>query len=595
MKFFKKGKNFFNSFIVWRIKNIKDQQFLIFLSIICGFLSGIIAVFIKNLVYFIETLLVFNPGNAQFNVLFFVYPIFGILLVLLFKKYVVKKETGYGIPNVLQSISTHSGIMPGRNIFAPAIASSITLGFGGSVGMEGPSVNTGAAIGSNLGKRFGLKYKHLVLLIACGSSAAIAALFKAPITGVVLSLEILMIDLSMASLIPLLIASVTGTLTSYFFMGTNVIYHIESIDKFNFSDIPYFALLGVFCGFVSVYFTRILMIFDKVFTKLKKPYLKLIVGGSLLGILVLLFPALYGEGYMQINQCLRGDMSFIFDNSIFSDFKNTACIGLVLLAVIVLLKVIATSLTFSAGGVGGIFGPTLFLGAGSGLLFANFADFLKIEQLSRTNYALAGMTGLLAGVMHAPLTGIFLIAEITSGYHLIVPLIITAAVAYLTVRFFFQYSVDAISLAEKGELITHDKDKAVLGLMKIEGLIESNFIKVKPDYTLAELVRAISQSNRNIFPVVDDHDMLLGIVFLNDIRNIVFDTSLYQRIHVRDIMFMPEPIVNPDESMEEVARKFEKTDNYNLPVVKDGKYIGFVSRANVFSEYRRLIKTFSEE
>ncbi|HOY31469.1 MAG TPA: chloride channel protein [Bacteroidales bacterium] len=591
----KKGKKIVDRFMVWRIRHISDRNLLMLLSMFCGFVSGVFAVFIKNFVYFIESLKFIEESNGIIHYELFFYPVIGIFLAILFKKYIVKKDLRYGIPGVLSAISRQSGYIPPQNIYAPAIATSVTLGFGGSVGMEGPAVNTGGAIGSNIGRWMGLQYKQIVLLIACGSAASIAGLFKAPVTGVVFALEVLMIDLSMASLVPLLIASVTGTLTSYFFLGQNVIYHISALDPMDFSNLPYYAVLGIFCGFISVYFTRVLMFFNKYFNRVKNIYVRMLVCGVLLGGLVLLLPALYGEGYHQINLCLKGQTQFVFDNSFFGSFSNSMGAVIIILAAIIVFKVIATSLTFSAGGVGGIFGPTLFLGAVTGLLFTLVVSYLNIGNIPATKFALAGMTGILTGVMHAPLTGIFLIAEITDGYHMIVPLIITASISYLTIKSFIPYSVDAIELAEKGELITHDKDKTVLNLMKIDKLIETNFITVSPDDYLGQLVKVIARSERNIFPVVDHDNNLMGIIFLNDIRDIIFNQSLYGKLFVHNLMFMPSPIVDPDESMEEVAMKFEKTDNYNLPVVKNGKYIGFVSRANFFSQYRQMIKQFSEE
>ncbi|MBP8041207.1 MAG: chloride channel protein [Bacteroidales bacterium] len=590
-----KGKKTIERLLVWRLKHLSDRNFLMILSVFCGFISGIFAVFTKNLVFFIESLTLFDKNPGQLHYEYFFYPIIGIWLTILFKKYVVKKQLIYGIPGVLRSISRESGYMSPKSIYSPAVASSITLGFGGSVGMEGPAVNMGGAIGSNVGRWLGLKYNHIVLLMACGSAAAIAGLFKAPIAGVVLALEVLMIDLSLASLVPLLIAAVTGTLTSYFFLGQNNIYSIAPFDPIDFSNLLFFAVLGIFCGFISVYFTRVLKFFDKHLNKIKNTYIRLFVGGGILGGLILLLPSLYGEGYHQINQCLRGNYDFVFGNNPFGFLGNGVGAAIILLAAIIIFKVIATSLTFSAGGVGGIFGPTLFLGAVTGLLFALLVGFLDIKELPATKFALAGMTGLLAGVMHAPLTGIFLIAEITGGYQMIIPLIITASISYLTIRSFIPYSVDAIELAEKGELITHDKDKSVLNLMKIDKLIETNFITVSPDDYLGQLVKVIARSERNIFPVVDKENNLLGIIFLNDIRGVIFNQALYGKLFVHNLMFMPSPLVDPDESMEDVAMKFEKTDNYNLPVVKDGKYLGFVSRANFFSQYRQMVKQFSED
>lgn len=588
-----KIKTLIATFNNWRLTHISDRTFIIMLSILSGLVSGIIAVFIKNLVFFIENIVKFQPTKSGLNFNYLLFPLLGIFFVILFKKLVIKKKLNYGIPGVLSAISKKKGYIPKENIYAPGILSSITLGFGGSVGMEGPSVNTGGAVGSVIGRYFGLSYQQIVLLIACGSAGAIASLFKAPITGVVLALEILMIDLSMSSIVPLLIASVTGTLTSYFFLGQNTIYNVASLGGFRINDVPYYALLGIVCGLVSVYFTRIIMIFNKYFDRYSNILAKMFIGSILLGVIVMLFPAIYGEGYHIINSCLKGNTDFIWDHSIFSNNHQTFYLGLLMLGLIILFKAIATSLTLSSGGVGGIFGPTLFLGATTGLLFSQTLEHFKLSSNHNANFALAGMTGLIAGVMHAPLTGIFLIIEISSSYEMVVPLILTAAISFITIRIFIPYSIDALKLAEKGELITHDKDKSVLSKMKIDELVETDFNTVSPHQSLGELIKIIAQSNRNIFPVTDPTGNLIGIINLNDIRQLIFDTEIYDTTHVKDLMTVPSQVVSPDESMEEIALKFENSASYNIPVVKDGKYIGFVSRAHLFSEYRQMIKDLS--
>jgi CIC family chloride channel protein len=582
-------------FTSWRIRHIGDRNFIYILSMVVGLISGFAAVVIKNSVHFIRQLLNLGIVSLSENYLYFFYPAVGILLTILFLRYIIKSRVGHGIPEVLYSISRNNSILPRHTMFSSIVGSALTVGFGGSVGLEGPSVSTGAGLGSNIGRWLRLNQKQLTLMIGCASAGAIASIFKAPIAAIVFCLEILMLDLTMSSIVPLLIASTSGTLTSYLFLGQNVIYHFEKDIGFRMEDLLPFILLGVVCGLISVYFTRVYMYTGKLFKKLKNPYSRFAVGAVGLGLLIFLFPPLFGEGYNEINNCLRGDFSFVFMNSPFYGMHDSLIAAAVLLLAIVLMKVLAMSFTFSAGGVGGIFAPSLFVGANLGLFFSVSGKIVGFKDLSPSNFALVGMAGIMAGVMHAPLTSIFLIAEITGGYHLLVPLMITATISYLTIRYFVPYSINAMRLAERGELMTHNKDKSVLSMMKIDEMIERDFNTVDADATLGGLVKVIKVSKRNVFPVVDNQNNFLGVVFVNDIRNIVFEHNLWDSVRVRDLMFMPEPSVDPDESMEEVAHKFEKCSHYNLPVLKDGKYIGFVSRANVFSKYRSLIKSFSEE
>jgi chloride channel protein, CIC family len=590
-----KKSKLIDRFTTWRIRRIGDRNFIYLLSIAVGLVAGFAAVVIKNSVHLIRILVEFGITSVYENYLFIIYPAIGIMLTILFLRYVVKGKAGHGIPEVLWAISRNNSILPKSSMFSNIVGSALTVGFGGSVGLEGPSVSTGAALGSNIGRYLRLNQKQITLMIGCASAGAIASIFKAPIAGIVFSLEVLMLDLTMSSIVPLLIASVSATLASYLFLGQSVIYQFEPDSGFRMEDLFPFMLLGVLCGLISMYFTKIYMYIGKTFKKLKNPFARFAVGSAALGLLVFLFPPLFGEGYNEINNCLKGDFNFVFLNSPFYGFHDSIIAAMILLLVIILLKVVAMSSTFAAGGVGGIFAPSLFVGANLGLLFSTVSNYLGFNKLSTSDFALVGMAGIMAGVMHAPLTSIFLIAEITGGYHLLVPLMITSTLAYVTIKYFVPYSINALRLAERGELITHNKDKSVLSMMKINDLIEQNFNTVNSEATLGELVKVISVSQRNIFPVVDDENNYLGLVFVNDIRNIVFNHELYNTVYVRDLMFMPEPIVDPDESMEEVAHKFEQCSHYNLPVLKDGKYIGFISRANVFSKYRSLIKSFSEE
>ena len=582
-------------FLIWRIRHINNKQFIMILSVVIGILGGLGAVIIKNGVHLIKDLLTSSFAQDYQNYLYFAYPTIGVLIAVLYIRYIVRQNVGHGIPSVLYAISKNNGIIKAHNIFSSIITSVFTVGFGGSVGLEGPTVATGAAIGSNIGQLLRFNYKQITLLLGLASAAAMAAIFKSPIAAVVFAIEVIMIDLTMASIVPLLIASATAVLTSYFFLGQTVLYPFEIKEAFMMKDIPYFILLGILAGLISVYFTKMYIFIEAAFSKIKRWYTKLLIGGVILGILIFFFPSLYGEGYDAINTSLNGEYSALFNNSIFYSYKNSVFIIILLFIFILFFKVIATSVTFGAGGIGGIFAPTLFMGAFTGLLFAYVINHFQFGSISEPNFALVGMGGLIAGVLHAPLTAIFLIAEITGGYGLFVPLMITATIAYATIKLFVSNSVYTHQLAKRGELITHHKDKAVLSLMKVDKLIEKDFKTVNPDATLRDLVKIISDSNRNIFPVIEKDNTFCGIIRLDDIRNIMFKPELYDTTNVQNLMIIPEVYVDFDESMEQVAKKFQNSGKYNLAVLKNGKYLGFISRANVFSQYRKLLKYFSDD
>lgn len=578
----------------WRIKNITGKQFVLILSVLVGVVSGLAAVLIKNLVHLISELVSSITAGDDFNFLIIIFPSIGILLAVLFIKYIIRRPVRHGVPNVLYAISKNNGIINKHNMFSSIIASALTVGMGGSVGLEGPTVSTGAAMGSNIGRAFRLNYKQITLLLGCAASAAMASIFNAPIAAIVFAIEVIMLDLTMASIMPLLLASASGLITSYYFMGQNVLYHFEVTELYELTHLPYYILLGVFTGLVSTYFTKTYVYIEHKFSKIKNTYNKLLIGGISLGVLLAFFPTLYGEGYQDINSALSGNWNHIFKNSIFSIFQDNFYAIVILLFVIILLKVIAASVTFGAGGVGGIFAPTLFMGVNTGLLFALVINHFGIQKLPTNNFALIGMAGMIAGVLHASLTAIFLIAELSGGYELFLPLMITATFSFLVTKFFTKHSVYTIQLANRKELITHNKDMAILTLMNVRSLIETNFSTVDSESTLGDFVKVVSKSKRNVFPVIDDENNMLGVIFITDIRNIIFKTELYDTTLVTDLMFMPQPIVDPDESMEDIAKKFSHTQHYNLPVLKEGKYIGFVSRANVFSAYREKLKEFSE-
>jgi len=582
-------------FLLWRVKHISDKYFMMILAIVIGFLAGIGAVIIKNGVRLIRGLLTGDLVGDYERYLYIVYPAVGFLIAMFIIKFIVKQHVGHGIPSVLYAISKTHGYIKRHNIISSIFTSVFTVGFGGSVGLEGPTVATGAAIGSNIGRMMRLNYKQITLMLGLACAAAMAAIFKSPIAAVVFAIEVIMIDLTMASVIPLLIASVTGVITSYFFLGNAVLYPFHSEVGFDLGDLPYYILLGVLGGLVSVYFTKMYIFIESRFARIKSWMFRWLLGSSILGILLFFFPALYGEGYEAINACLSGDYSILFEDSIFYGFKNMMMMVLILMLAVLFFKAIATSVTFGAGGIGGIFAPTLFLGAFTGLFFANLLNYFGFQPVSASNFAMVGMGGLIAGVLSAPLTGIFLIAEITGGYELFVPLMITATISYATTKIFIKHSVYTHQLAHRGELITHHKDKAILFLLNVKDMIETNFETVNRDATLGDLVQAISRSTRNLFPVIDDDNTFHGLIVMDDVRDIIFKPHKYDVIRVHELMIMPATSVDPDESMEQVVRKFQKTGNYNLPVIKDGKYVGFISRANVFSEYRKMLQDFSDD
>jgi CIC family chloride channel protein len=563
------------------------------LAVVIGIAVGIAAVIMKNSVHFIRYFLVHVIDRYSFSYLYIVFPAIGILLTVLFVKFFIKKKLGHGIPMVLYNMSKNGGKIEKHNMFSRIIASSLTVGFGGSVGLEGPIVATGAAIGSNIGQLFHLTHKQIILLIGCACTGAIAAIFKAPIAAIVFTLEVIMLDLTMSSLLPLLLSSISAAITSYLFLGQNYVYFVEKTDAFLIKDVPLYMVLGILAGLLSVYFSKLYLIFAKAYEKVDSTWKRFFIGSTILGILIFLFPGLYGEGYEVINQALRGDTSFLFKDTLFPNFNSFLGIT-VLLGSILLLKIFASSATFGAGGVGGIFAPSLFLGANLGLLFSKISNSLGLH-VSTTNFALVGMAGVIAGIIHAPLTAIFMIAEITGGYSLFVPIMIVSAISFFTARLFMQNSVYTILLAKRGELLTHNADKNMLSMLKMESLIEKNFLTIGEEGTLGDLVQVISRSSRNIYVVIDKENNLKGIVWLDHVRHMMFKPEHYDNTYVKDLMYTPSPIIELGMPVEEIAELFQSTDHYNLPVVDNGKYVGFISRAKVFSNYRRMLKHYSND
>ncbi|NDV81708.1 chloride channel protein [Bacteroides sp. 51] len=585
-------------FILWREQNIKGKKFVLILSFLVGILTALAAILLKHLIHLIQNFLTDNFSATGANYLYLVYPVVGIFLAGLFVRYVVKDDISHGVTKILYAISRRQGRIKRHNTWSSLIASSITIGFGGSVGAEAPIVLTGSAIGSNLGSVFKMDQRTLMLLVGCGAAGAVAGIFKAPIAGLVFTIEVLMLDLTMTSLLPLLISSVTAATMSYILTGTEAMFKFSMDQVFEFERIPYVILLGIFCGLVSLYFTRAMIFTEGIFAKCKGPYHKLVLGGLMLSILIFIFPSLYGEGYDTIHLLLNGtnDMEWdtVMNNSLFYGHGDILLLYLIL---VVLFKVFASSATNGGGGCGGIFAPSLFLGCIVGFIFSHLSNYFEFTpNLPEKNFALMGMAGVMSGVMHAPLTGIFLIAELTGGYDLFLPLMMVAVSSYLTIIIFEPHSIYSMRLAKKGELLTHHKDKAVLTLMKMEHVVETNFTTVQPDMDLGELVKVISNSCRNIFPVVDKEGVLLGIVLLDDIRNIMFRQELYHRFMVRKLMIAVPARLYDTDSMERVMRTFDETQAWNLPVVNvEGKYLGMVSKSKIFNAYRDVLVQFSED
>ena len=589
-------KDWYERMIAWREAHITEKHFVLLLSLMVGVMSALAAVILKGAIHLIQHWLE-TAFMSEINYWYLISPAIGIALASVFVRKIVKDDISHGITRILFAISQRKSILKLHNTWSSLVGSSITIGFGGSVGAEAPIVLTGAAIGSNLAKFFKMNQKTMMLMIGCGAAGAIGGIFKAPIAGLVFTLEVLMLDLTMTSVAPLLISSVTATSIAYVFTGSESLFLFTQHEPFAVERIPYLVLLGIVCGLVSLYFTRGMNYLEGIFKRLKKPVHKLLLGGSMLSVLVFLFPPLYGEGYDSIDNILNGNATATLDGSLFALLGiDKTWVLLIYLLLIIFFKIFASAATNGGGGVGGIFAPSLFVGCVTGFVVARLFNLAGIV-VPEANFALAGMSGLMSGVMHAPLTGIFLIAELTGGYNLFMTLMIVSVVSYLTIIIFEPHSLYAMRLAQKGELLTHHKDRAVLTLLKMDNVIETDLTILYPDMTLGQLVKIISNSRRNIFPVVArDNNKLLGILLLDEVRNIMFRPELYERFTVGQLMISPPAIINHNMPMEKVMEIFEDTGAWNLPVVDDDKtYIGFVSKSKIFNSYRRVLVHFSED
>lgn len=584
----------FMDFLQWREKHIKEKNFVLILAFVTGLICGFVALAFKWLIHFISSRLLLDINIADGNYIYLIYPFLGILLVSLYVRYVVHDNISHGVTRVLHAISQNKSRLKPHNCYTAVVSASVTIGFGGSVGAEGPIVSTGAAIGSNIGQWFRLSPRILMILVGCGAAAGISGIFKAPLAGALFTLEVLMLDMTTVSVMPLLIASITAATVSYVFSGYDFEFFFIQSEAFMMQRIPYVILLGVLCGFASLYFIKIISMMENFYASIKNPWKRVAIGGGFLAVLIFIFPPLYGEGYSAITSMINGDANSVLNGSIFYNDRNTIWVIALYIGLLCLTKAFATASTTGAGGVGGTFAPSLYMGCMTGYFFSYVLNLFGIG-LSVKNFALLGMCGLMSGVMHAPLMGIFLTAELTGGYELFLPLLIVSTISYCTIIAFEPYSIYAIRLAKRGELLTHHKDKSVLRLLKISSVIENDFKTVTPDMNLKQMVDVISQSNRNLFPVLDADNKLVGVVLLDDIRNIMFRPDLYKRMFVSKFMSMPPAMIEVGDSMENVMKTFDRTGAWNLPVVENGKYLGFVSKSKIFNSYRRVLRHYSED
>jgi len=598
----------YDRMIEWRERHMSEKHLVLLLSFFVGAFSAAAAALLKTFIHLLQKLVEDQLIADERTWWFLITPIIGITLAALFVKYIVRDDISHGITKILYAISQRKSIIKAHNMWSSVVGSGLTIGFGGSVGAEAPIVLTGAAIGSNLAKAFRLDQKTMMLMIGCGAAGAIGGIFKAPIAGLVFTLEVLMMDLTMTSVAPLLISSVTATALSYVLTGTDPMFPLNTTEAFAIQRIPWYLILGAVCGLASLYFTRGMNKLEQWMKhRVGNMWFKLLIGGATLSILIFLFPPLYGEGYDVIHQLINGNSLGALENSPFQKYLvptefytqlstlNTQLVIIAYFVCIILLKIVASVATNGAGGVGGIFAPSLFMGALVGFVTARMMNLCGLV-VPEANFALVGMAGLMSGVMHAPLTGIFLIAELTGGYHLFMPLMIVSVISYLTIMLFEPHSLYAMRLAQKGELLTHNKDRNVLTLLKMDSVLETDFITIFPEMKLGDLVKVIAASKRNIFPVIDNDGHLRGILLLDEVRNIMFQPRLYNRFTVGQLMTSPAAILRFDQTMDKVMETFEDTGAWNLPVVDaDRRYLGFVSKSKIFNSYRHVLVHFSEE
>lgn len=576
--------------IEWLHGKVGKKQFLIISSILVGLTAGLAAVLLKTLVHYIK-LAITTDYHIHYQYIFYlVFPTLGILLTVIFVRKILKGNLGRGSAAILHAIAKNNSRLPSHQVYSHIVTSALTVGFGGSAGLESPIVTTGSAIGSNYGSTYHLTYKDRTLLLACGAAAGIGAAFNAPIAGLLFALEVLIADVAVSAFIPIMIAAATGTLVSKIILREDILLSFNLRQPFDFHNIPFYIFLGVLAGFVSVYYSRAFPKIEEYFShKISSTWKRIVIGGTSLAFLIWLFPALYGEGYSTIKTLADLHPELLIKNSLFESWSGNSWFLLCFIGMIMMVKVFATAVTLGSGGNGGNFAPSLFVGAYLGYFVSKALNMFGLTNLPVANFTIVGMSGILSGIFHAPLTGIFLIAEITGGYELMIPLLIVSALSYSVVKYFEPYSMDTKRLAKKGDIFTHDKDRNILSALSVARIIETDFQPVSPYIKLGELVEVIAQSQRSIFPVLDDQQQLLGIIQLDDIRELMFKVEKYNSLTVKQLMRSPAAIVLPDEEMYAVMRKFDETGAWNLPVVEDGIYKGFISKSGIFSRYRKML------
>ncbi|MFD2551715.1 chloride channel protein [Bizionia sediminis] len=592
-------KHAIKQIMIWRYKHISQKNFVLLLSILVGLLTGVAALTLKNLTYSIQVFLKKGIVFSE-NQLYFILPFIGLLLVYLFKKYLLKNGMTpavpsfikRAVPSVLYAMLRQKGLLSYKLIYHPIIMAPLTVGFGGSVGLLGPAITSGSAMSSNISRWMHIDKKTRTLLIACATAGAIASMFKSPIAALVFAIEVFSLDLTFTSLLPLLMASISSVLTSYFFLGDEVLFNFSVTDKFNIRDTAFYMILGLGTAIGSIYFTKIYFAIYAFFDRFKHRFTKLLVGGFAIGVMLYFIPPLYGEGLSFTKDLYDGNHLHALGSTLFDAHLNNIWVVILLLLGFTVFKAIAMTTTFAAGGVGGVIVPTMVMGSALGNVVAKVINNVGFgHQVSEANFTLVGMAGLIAGVVHAPLTAIFLIAEITGGYVLFLPLMITVAISYMITKNYMAHTIYTKELAERGDLLTQDKDHNVLTFMTIDSVIEKNFITLRPEMSLgAMLHEGVAKSNRNLFPVIDAQKHLVGIILLDDIRNIMFDQALYNSTSVETFMQIPPDYINYEtDNMRRIMQKFQDTNAWNLPVIKDGKYHGFVSKSKLLTAYRRQL------
>lgn len=583
-------RGLYRKILVWRLRYISNRNFVFILSGIVGIVAGLAAVLLKESVHWLNHALTDDSQVVTGNYYYVILPAIGLVLTYITSHFIFKEKLGHGVTSVIYAISKGSSKMRRRMMLSRIITSTLTVGFGGSVGLEAPIVVTGSAIGSNAGREMHLHYRHRTLMIGCGAAAAVSAIFDSPIAGVIFAVEVILSDVKINKFVPLLIASVSGSIVSMSFAGEGALFHFTQVDPFKAMDVPYFIGLGIFCGFFAVYFTRTHYYIENQIQRITNAWAKIALAGIGLGIIVFFFPPIFGEGYITIKKLIADNGQSILNRSLFFDQVENEWFVVAFVASLILVKAVASSVTIGSGGSGGIFAPSLFIGALTGFMFARVTNLLSLGNVSTSNFALVGMCGMMSGVLHAPLTGIFLIAEITEGYTLFVPLMIVSAIAYITVYYFEPHSIYTKHLVESGDLIQDNKDKEVLSLLNIKKMILHDFKTVHPDSSLGELIEVIKGSQRNTFPVVNSECTLEGIITLDDIRHVMFDKNKYAHVLVKTLMHQPKSIIKTNDKMSSVMSKFEKTQEWYLPVTNQDCYIGFISKSNIFNAYRQRLK-----